>query len=334
MTAATALPVVRIGLLGAARIAPAALLRPVRRVPEARVVAVAARDQRRAQALARRYGLGRVHPSYAALVADPEIDAVYNPLPNGLHAEWSLRALAAGKHVLCEKPLALNAAEAEQMATAATRSGLVLAEAFHYRSHPLAARLKAIVDSGELGRLRHLEAHLCVPLLRPGDIRYSYALGGGATMDLGCYTINLLRYLAGAEPVVVRARARLAAPQVDRFMAAELLFPDACTGRIVCSLFSVRLVCSRAWVHGEQGELRVTWPFHPHLYHRVVVRAGGKARVERVPGETTFTHQLRAFVAAVRGQSRMATDARDAVANLRVIDAVYAQAGLKPRGRP
>ena len=263
---------IRIGLLGAARITRWAVIRPARRLPEVSVTAVAARDPARASAFARRHGVPRVHPTYEALVQDPHLDAVYIALPNSLHAEWSIRALEAGKHVLCEKPLTSNATEAAQVAAVAARTGRVLAEAMHYRYHPLAARVKAIVESGELGTIRRFEADFCVPLLVPGNIRYRYELGGGATMDLGCYTINLLRYLAGAEPEVVKAEARLASPQVDRFMRAELWFPGKAVGQFTCSLCSWILLRSRARVEGSAGELRVTSPFHPDRYHRLVVR--------------------------------------------------------------
>jgi predicted dehydrogenase len=323
---------VRFGILGAARIAPAALIRPARRLPGAAVVAVAARQVERARAFANRHGIPRVHETYQALIEDPEIDAVYNPLPNSLHAEWSIRALQAAKHVLCEKPLASNAAEAQRMAAAAAASGRLLIEAFHYRYHPLAVRMKAVTDSGELGKIIHLEAHYCVPLLLPGDIRYRFELAGGATMDLGCYTINALRYLTGAEPVVASAQPRLSSAQVDRFMQADLRFADGRTGRIVCSLFSRILVRSRIVVRGDAGEMRVTGPFHPQLYHRLVVRRGAQVRVERFPRQTTFYYQLRAFLEAVRGRSTLPTDATDAMANLRVIDAVYERAGLSRRG--
>ena len=151
-------------------------------------------------------------------------------------------------------------------------------------------------------------------------------------MDVGCYAVNVLRYLAGAEPEVTRAQARLAAAQVDRFMRAELRFPGGRTGRVVCSLLSVILVRSRVVVRGDRGVLSVSGPFHPQLFHRLHVRVGERLRSERFPGETTYTHQLRAFVKTVRGQATMATDAADATANMRVIDAIYDKAGLKRRG--
>jgi predicted dehydrogenase len=322
----------RIGILGAARIAPMAIIRPARRVPDAVVAAVAARDPGRAQAFARKHGIPRVAASYDALVADPEIDAVYNPLPNSLHAAWSIKAMEAGKDVLCEKPLASNATEAHTMAQAASRHGRMLVEAFHYRYHPLAARMKAIVDSGALGAVRHVEATMCIPLVVPGDIRYRWELAGGATMDIGCYAINMVRFLAGAEPEVVRAAARLASPRIDRWMTADLVFADGRTGRITCSLFSAALLRLQVVVRGERGELRVFNPLAPHFYHRLRLRTPDGTNTERVAGDATYTHQLRAFVDAVRTRHVPPTDPADAIANMRVIDAVYEKAGLPRRG--
>ena len=291
----------RIGILGAARIAPIALIRPARELAEAEVVAVAARSPEKAAKFASKHGVPRVHPSYEALLADPEIDAVYNPLPNGLHCEWTLAALEAGRHVLCEKPMASNADETLRMAVAAEKAGLVLDEAFHWRAHPLAARMREIIESGEIGELRHVEASLCIPFLLPGDIRYRLDLAGGATMDTGCYTVSVVRHLAGSEPEVRGARAKLSSPGVDRFMQAELDFGGGVSGRITCSLFSAKLLSVSASAEGTKGSLRVFNPIAPHLYHRLSVRGEQGSRSERVRGDATYTHQLRAF--------RVSTDA-------------------------
>lgn len=323
----------RIGILGAARIAPMALVRPARRVPEVEVAAVAARDPARARAFAARHGIPRAHASYDALVADAELDAVYNPLPNSLHCAWTIRALEAGKHVLCEKPLASNADEAARMVAAAARAQRRLVEAFHWRYHPLAARMRAILDAGEIGAVRRVETAMCVPLPLRGDIRYRLDLAGGATMDTGCYAVHMLRFLAGEEPAEVSAvRAKLSSPGVDRWLEAELRFPGGATGRITCSLFSSALLRIRARVVGERGELRVANPVAPHLWHRLAVRTPAGRRAERVPGEATYTHQLRAFADAVLGGGPVPTGGEDAIANMRVIDAIYAKAGLPPRG--
>jgi len=324
---------IRIGILGAGRIGPAALIRPAQALAgEVRVEAVAARDPARAADFARRFGVPRALGSYEELVVDAAIDAVYVALPNSLHAPWSLRALQAGKHVLCEKPMACNALEAERMNAAAAGAGRVLAEAFHYRCHPLVLRMKEIVAGGELGGLRHVEAHFCAPLWNRSDIRYRYELGGGATMDLGCYCVNLIRFLAGAEPEVTGARALLASPQVDRFMEADFRFPSGATARMTCSLWSRFLLRTWARVRGTKGELRVWFPFQPHFFRRLKVRSGSGTRVERFSAERSYDWQLRAFAAAVRGAAPVVTTAADAVANLRVMEAIYARAGLRPRG--
>ena len=323
----------RIGILGAARIAPLAVIQPSRRVPEATVLAVAARDANRARAFAAKHHIPRVHATYEALLADPEIDAVYNPLPNSLHCEWSLRALERGKHVLCEKPMASNADEAERMVLAAAGSGRQLIEAFHYRYHPLATRMKQIVDSGELGRVRHVETHMCIPLLRLGDIRFRYDLAGGATMDVGCYAINLLRFLTGAEPTVVRAEARLSSPQVDRWMEAEFSFDDGRTGRLTCALLSSVPLRLGATVRGDRGELRVLNPYAPQYFHRLTLHTAHHTVKEKLHGDGTYTHQLRAFVRACQQEVALPTEAGDGLANMQVIDAIYERAGLRPRGK-
>ena len=322
----------RIGVLGAARIVPLALIRPARAVPDARVVAIAAREPARAQAFAKRHAIPRAHATYAGLLADPDVDAVYIPLPNSLHARWTIAALHAGKHVLCEKPMAANAAEAEQMARAAVDAGLVLMEAFHYRYHPLAARLRAIVASGELGAIRDIETVFCYPLPDLWNIRYRYDLAGGATMDSGCYAIDLLRFLADAEPTVVAARARRLGPQIDRWMRAEVQFADGRSGRITCALLSATLFRAQAIVKGDRGVLRVTNPYLPQLFHRIEVRTADAVRRERITSEATYIHQLRAIVRAARDGAAIPTGAAQAVANMRLIDAIYDQAGLKRRG--
>ncbi len=321
----------RFGILGAAKITPAALVRPALDVPGVRVVAVAARDGRRARRFAKKHGIPTVHADYAALLADPDIDAIYNPLPNGLHCKWTLLALEAGKHVLCEKPMAANALEAERMALAADGAGRVLVEAFHWRYHPLAARMREVVQ-GEIGALRSLEAAMCFPLPIFSDIRYRYDLAGGATMDAGCYPINVVRFLAGAEPEVVSASALLRSETVDRAMRADLRFPDGLIARVTCSMWSSDLLRLEAVADGQLGTMRVFNPIMPHVFHRLTLNRGGQVARQRVAGDTSYTHQLRAFVDHVHGGEPMSTDAWDAVANMRVIDAIYRAAGLPLRG--
>ncbi len=317
----------RIGILGAARIAPMALIAPARRNLEAAVVGVAARDAVRAATFAARHGIERVYTGYDDLLADPGIDAVYNPLPNSLHARWTIRALDAGKHVLCEKPFSATVAEAESMAAAASRAGRVLMEAFHYRYHPLFGRLRTIIAAGEIGAVRHLEATFCIPLLRASDIRWRADLAGGALMDTGCYAIHLLRHLAQSEPGVASARAKWTGGGVDRWLTADLRFPTGATGRITCGLLQPRLLSIAARVVGSEGSIHVINFVAPQFLHRLRVRTRDGARSERVSGNPTYDYQLRAFVAAVRSGAPIATGPGDAIANMRAIEAIYAAAG-------
>ncbi|MCV7440553.1 Gfo/Idh/MocA family protein [Mycobacterium seoulense] len=322
---------VRIGILGAARIAPLALINPARENTEVEVAAVAARDAARAQAFADKHGIARVYGSYEALVADPEVDAIYNPLPNGLHGRWTRAALAAGKHVLCEKPFTANAAEAREIAELAAMSDRVVMEAFHYRYHPLCLRVEEIIASGELGRLERVEAAVCFPLPKFTDIRYDYSLAGGATMDAGCYAVDMVRTFGGSTPEVVSAQAKLRDSQVDRAMTARLRFAGGHTGLVRCSMWSSALLRLSAKVIGDRGELRVLNPVMPQSFHRLSVRSADGKRAERFPRRPSYSYQLDAFAAAVLRGEPVKTTPEAAVDNMTVIDAIYRAAGLPLR---
>ncbi len=338
---------VRIGVLGAARIAERALVEAARAVPSVTVTAIAARDKARAEAFALQHGLPVAHGSYELLLADPGIDAVYVALPNSLHAPWTLRAIDAGKHVLCEKPFASNAAEASSVTAAAAASGLVVMEAMHYRYHPLVHRFAALISEGAIGTPRHIQAWTSWPVADTGDIRYDFALGGGALMDGGCYAIDCLRLVAesagAGEPSVGGALADpLPDEPVDRATAARLAFAGGLTGWFE-SVFTLDGDFN-ADVHviGDEGRL---WLRNFVLAHegRLIMTApnGAVASDEaasdlRRPGDdaadTTFAWQLRAFAAAVTDGAPFPTTAKNATATMRVIDDAYRAAGLPPRG--
>lgn len=324
---------VRIGVLGAAMIAPTAVIRPARSSTVAEVVAVAARSADRAQAFADKHGIARVHGSYEDLLADRELTAVYNPLPNGLHGKWTLAALEAGKHVLCEKPFTANAAEASEVAAAASASGLVVMEAFHYRYHPLAVRVAEIMSSGVLGPLRHVEATVAFPLPRFSDIRYDYSLAGGAMMDAGCYAVHMARLLGGEEPEVKSAKALLRGPSIDRAMRASLRFPSGHTGSVHTSLWSSTVLKLSMKAIGENGTLSVLNPLGPQILHRLSLRLKDKKSVETFGKRPTYAYQLDAFTDAVLHGKPFPTTADDAVRNMTVIDSIYRAAGL-PLRRP
>ncbi|MGH8012760.1 MAG: Gfo/Idh/MocA family protein [Candidatus Binataceae bacterium] len=322
---------IRFGILGAARIAPKALIDPARRLPEVEVSAVAARKLSRAREFAASNRIPEARGSYAELVADPALDAIYIALPNSLHCEWTIAALRVGKHVLCEKPFASNENEARAMTAVAQARGMIVAEAFHYCYHPLADRVTELLKSGVIGRPRDFEASFSVPI-PPPNIRYELALSGGATMDLGCYVLHMIRYFAALEPRVVEASATLFGPGLDIAMRARFDFANGAVGSMDCSMEPDAVPGARLLVRGDQGELEVMNPVAPHIGNLVTVRTSAGERRETVAGETSYTYQLRSFAQALRGAKSIRIDGAEAVTNMRLIDQVYRAAGLAPRG--
>lgn len=326
----------RIGVLGAARIAELALVKPAR-ATGARLVAIAARDRARAAAFASEHGVEHALASYADVVASPDVEAVYNPLPNAMHGTWNLAAIHAGKHVLSEKPFAANAEEAADVAAVAHGRGLLVVEGFHYLYHPVTRRLHELLASGELGELVHVETTLEIQDPGPRDPRWSLGLAGGATMDLGCYSLHAQRVLApwgGGEPEVVAARAgeRPGAPGVDEWLEAQLRFPSGATGVARCHMASDRRQMTYR-VIGSRGEALATNFVEPHLDDRLIISTPAGRHVERHGTRSSYTYQLEAFVRAVREGAALPVDVDDAVANMRLIDACYVGAGLQPRPR-
>ncbi|MBK3643539.1 Gfo/Idh/MocA family protein [Streptomyces sp. MBT33] len=326
----------RIGVLGAARITERALVDPARAAGH-RLVAVAARDRSRAEAFAAEHGVERVVGSYADLLADPEVEAVYNPLANGLHGPWNLAALAAGKHVLTEKPSASNAEEAAEVREAAAKAGTVFMEGFHYLFHPVTRRLHELLDSGELGDLRRVETLVAIPAPEDTDPRWSLPLAGGAVMDLGCYSLHAQRMLApwaGGAPRLVSARGgeRAGAPGVDEWLDAELAFPGGATGSARCHMAYDELEMS-CRIIGTEGEASAPNFVLPHLDDRVVVRTAEGERTEHLGTRSSYSYQLEAFAARVREGTPVPLDADDAVATMTLIDECYRAAGFAPRPR-
>ncbi|MEO5738828.1 MAG: Gfo/Idh/MocA family oxidoreductase, partial [Variovorax sp.] len=249
MTSSSSGPL-RIGILGAARIARL-FVDAVRPSAKVVVTAVASRDGERATAFAHEFGIGRVHSSYDALFADPDIDAVYVPLPNNLHAEWSIRAAAAGKHVLCEKPLAGNAAQARAMFEAAEKNGVYLVEAYPYRAQPQTLKVRELVAAGAVGRIQLIQASFGFPLTDAANIRMDPSLAGGALMDAGSYPVSFVRTVAGVAPSRVSAMSRWGETGVDLTTMATLEYPDGLLAQISCSFTTARH--RHAFISGDAG---------------------------------------------------------------------------------
>jgi len=324
----------RIGVLGAARISDKAIVHPARETGH-RLVAVAARDRSRAEAFAAESNVERVLDSYQAVIDDPEVEAIYNPLPNGLHGPWNLRAIAAGKHVLSEKPSASNAAEARAVRDAVAASEVRFMEAFHYRYHPVMNRMLEIAGSGELGTLHNIDVHMSFPLTDPDDPRWNFELAGGATMDVGCYAIHGLRTLGavgGGEPSVVSASAIEGddIPGMDATVEADLAYPSGLTAHFVTSFvvpemdFTMRIV-------GSEGEAFAHNFCVSSIDDRIDVSVGDLTRTEEMGKRTSYTYQLEAFADHVRNGAPIHSDAEDAVVQAEFIDAVYTAAGLPLR---
>ncbi len=324
----------RIGLLGASKIAPTAVLAPVRDNPDFVVTAVAARDPARAKAYAAEHGIPGVAQDYAALITRDDVDVVYNGLPPAGHAEWTIAALKAGKAVLCEKPFARNAGEARSMVQAAKDTGQILLEAFHYRFHNVMRRAEAIVRAGDLGALKSAEAVFQVPIPKsPGELRWIKDLGGGALMDLGCYPLHALRTLVGAEPEIVSATGVFDEDDrrggVDTSIRADLLFPEGVTATIACSMTETT---PSAWLRleGAKGTLEIINFLAPQIGCRFTTTIDGETTVHPTDGPTTYAAQLSHLGAVLAGEAAPLTGGADAIAQMTAIDAIYAHARRTP----
>ena len=320
----------RIGTLGAAGITPAALMEPAKEIDGVVVAAVAARDRNRAEQFAERHHIPLVYDHYDSVIADDSLDVIYNPLPISHHLEYTVKALRAGKHVLCEKSFALNAREAEEMHAVAQDTGLVLIEAFHYRYHPIFQRALEIVESGTLGKLEHIDARFVVGTPNAENIRMHYDTGGGATMDMGCYPISWLRHITREEPKVVAATAKIGNPDVDLRLEVDYQLQDGLTATTVGSMCDPGFAADME-IRGSDGHMRVVNPLVPQHGNKIELTVGTDSSEEEFTRRSTYAFQLEAFVDAVDNGTQLPTDSADAVKQMRVIDAAYLAAGMKTR---
>ena len=290
------------------------------------VLAVASRDAERARAYAAARDIPRWYEGYEALLGDPEVEAVYIPLPNSLHAPWTVRALEAGKHVLCEKPLSRRAADASRAFAVAQANGRLLSEAFMYRHHPQTRRLAELVASRAVGELRAVRSHFSFHTASASDVRLSGALEGGALMDVGCYCVSAARLLAG-EPESVAAIQELGGDGVDVRFAGVMRFPGGVVAHFDAGLdFASRYELE---VVGSEGSLLVRDPWHC-VEPGIEVRRGdsvGRIEIERVD---PYRLEVENFSAAVRGQAELLLGAQDGIAQARAIEALYSAAESGP----
>ena len=323
----------RIGILGAARIADDGIVAPARALGH-ELVAVAARDRGRAEEVAAARGIARVHDTYAGVLADPGVDLVYNALVNSEHARWNIAALDAGKHVLSEKPLTANASQTRAVRAAAAVSRGTLVEGFHYLHHPVNLGLRDLVTSGALGGIRRVDLVLDIPAPPDTDPRWSLALAGGATMDLGCYVLNAARTFGGwvgGPPEIVDLDATLHAPGVDASMRAELAYPGGVSGS--CRWDMAAAARTMTWtVTGTDGTATSPAFAVPHLDNRLTVTRDGRTEVTALGERTSYTYQLAALAAHLQDGVPFPADLDGSVADADLIDECYRRAGLSPRG--
>jgi predicted dehydrogenase len=326
----------RIGVLGASRIAEFAIVGPAAELGH-RLVAVAARDRSRAESFAEKYGVERVVASYQDVIDDTEVDVVYNPLANSLHAPWNLAAVAVGKPVLTEKPFARDQSEARRVADAADAAGVTVLEGFHYYFHPVTQRAFGLAADGTLGEITHVEVRMAMPAPADGDPRWSLEMAGGALMDLGCYGLHVMRSLGrlgvpgvDGRPSITHAHAEQRTPGVDAWCDVEVGFPGGATGLSANSMvaehysFTIRIV-------GTAGDLMVHDFIRPNHDDRMTINASAGTTVEHLGTRASYTYQLAAFADHVEQGTPLPFGTADAVANMALVDAAYRAAGMEPR---
>lgn len=325
---------VRWGILSTADIGMKKVTPAIQAAENCDVVAISSRDETRAAAAAAELGIPTAYGTYEELLAADDVDAVYIPLPNDLHAEWTVKAAVAGKHVLCEKPLALDAGEAEKMARACERAGVKLGEAFMYRHHPTWVEAVRLVRDGAIGDLQGVQSWFSYYNDDPENIRNRPENGGGAIMDIGCYNINASRMLFDAEPARVQASVRRDPTLgIDTLSSAVLEFPGGGQATFTCSTRAEDY--QRVHIIGSAGRIDIEIPFNipPDLETRIFVTAGGETPVAAAtevlvfPAEDQYTIQARLFAQAILDDTPVPVPVSDAIANMRVIDAILATPG-------
>ncbi len=308
--------ILRWGLLGTARI-NRALIPPLRMSPRNRLTAVASRSAEKARAYASEWEIPRWFGSYEALLADPDIDVVYIPLPNSLHAEWTIKAVQAGKHVLCEKPLAVTVAEVDAVAAAAAEAGVVVAEAFMYRHHPQTLKVKELIAGGAIGQLRLVRGGFTFNLTRPGDVRLAAELVGGSIWDVGCYPISFARVAAGAAPVEVFGWQETAPSGVDLAFTGQMRVPGGVFAQVDSGLRAA-LRMTMEFV-GDAGRMTLTNAFKPDADSRVYLWRGDELEVLTFPAQELYLGEVEDMADAILlGQPPRISlaDSRDNVATI------------------
>ena len=311
------------GLLSTAKINQA-LIKPLRASKRTRLLAVASRSISSAESYAREWNIPRAHGSYEALLADPEVDVIYNSLPNHLHAEWTIKALRAGKHVLCEKPFALTLAEVDAMSQAARETGRILAEAFMYRHHAQTLKVKEIVDSGVLGKLQLIKGAFTFTLTREGNFRWQAEAGGGSIWDVGCYPISYARMIVGADPVEVFGWQVTGQGGADESFIGQMKFE----GGIHAQFDSGFKSPSRSMIEivGTDASLNIPNPFKPGKATEIYLLRGGKQETIKIKGDELYLGEVEDLCDAIAQNKSPRISLEDSRGNIAIILALLESA--------
>jgi len=311
------------GLLSTARI-NRALITPLRASKRNHLLAVASRTQQSVDRYAREWKIPRAHGSYEALLADPEIDVIYNSLPNHLHAEWTIRAVEAGKHVLCEKPLALGVDEVDAMQEAARKHGRVVAEAFMYRHHPQTLKVQDLIRNGSLGTLKLIRGSFSFVLAREGDVRLDPAMGGGSIWDVGCYPISYARTITGENPLEVFGWQVTGQTGIDETFVGQMRFANDIHAQFDCS-FAIPFHAFMEII-GSEGTLNVPNPFKPGVDEKIYITRGDKTETIKIKGQELYIGEVEDMADAIllRHAPRISLD--DSRANVAVISSLLESA--------
>ncbi len=318
---------IRWGVLGVANIAVKKVIPGMQHCASAEVTAIASRDLEKARSAAKSLGIAKAYGSYEELLADADVDAIYNPLPNHLHVPWSVKAAEAGKHVLCEKPIALNAAETQLLIAARDKAGVKIGEAFMVRTHPQWLKARDLVRDGKVGELRSIVSIFSYFNDDPANVRNQADIGGGGMLDIGCYPITMARFLFGREPVRVSALVdRDPAMKTDRLTSAIL---DFAPGQAIFTVSTQMVPFQRMQILGTKARIDIEIPYNipPDRPTRIFVDdgsqlAGLSAEVVETPTLDQYTLQGEAFSQAILDGTEVPVPLEDALRNMRVIDAV------------
>jgi D-xylose 1-dehydrogenase (NADP+, D-xylono-1,5-lactone-forming) len=316
------------GILGTARI-NRSFIPALKASSRNQLVAIASRTYQKAESYAKEWDIPYAFGSYGTLLAEPDIDVIYIPLPNSLHSEWTIKAALAGKHVLCEKPLALKIEDVDAMAEAANYSKVILTEAFMYRHHPQTLKVKELVDGGAIGEVLLVRGCFSFLLSRDGDIRFKPELGGGSLWDIGCYPVSFARYILGCEPIQVFGWQSVGDVGVDMVFTGQMEFPGKVFAQFDCSFAMPLRTCME--VVGREGQIELSTPFKPGLVEEITLVRNDEITSIKVSGEVLYIGEIEDLAESILSGKAPRISIDDSRGNIATIQALYASAA---KGEP